>query len=85
MLSSLLDFGHSGIDPLEIRQGRAGAGQKFDEVWWDGRHREMTQPPMPLPSSPHLLLFSLVSRFEKNGQSRALQNAVIAELFGVAA
>jgi hypothetical protein len=25
---------------------------------------------MPLPSSPHLLLFSLVSRFEKNGQSR---------------
>jgi hypothetical protein len=25
---------------------------------------------MPLPSSPHMLLFSLVSHFEKNGQSR---------------
>ena len=27
---------------------------------------------MPLPSSPHMLLFPLVSHFEKNGQSRVL-------------
>jgi hypothetical protein len=43
-----LDFGHSGIDPLQTRQERAGAVRKLGEVWWGGRHDEMTQPPMPL-------------------------------------
>jgi hypothetical protein len=43
-----LDFGHLGIDPLQIRQGRAVAARKLDEVWWRGRHHEITQPPMPL-------------------------------------
>jgi hypothetical protein len=28
-----LDFGHLGMEPLSIRQGRACAGQKFGEVW----------------------------------------------------
>jgi hypothetical protein len=28
-----LDFGHSGIDPLQTRQERAGAVRKLDEVW----------------------------------------------------
>jgi hypothetical protein len=44
-----LDFGHSGIDPWRTRQERAGGVRKLDEVWWEGRHHEMTQPPMPLP------------------------------------
>jgi hypothetical protein len=44
-----LDFGHSGINPLQTRQERAGVVRKFDEVWWDGRHHEITPPPMPLP------------------------------------
>jgi hypothetical protein len=48
-LSFRLDFGHSGINPLQTRQERAGAVRKFDEVWWEGRHREITPPPMPLP------------------------------------
>ena len=43
-----LDFGHSGIDPLQTRQGRAGAVRKLGEVWWGGRYHEITQPPMPL-------------------------------------
>ncbi len=33
-----LDFGHSGIDPLQTRQERLGAVLKLDEVWWEGRH-----------------------------------------------
>ena len=45
----VLDFGHSGIDPLQVRQGRGGTVRKFGEVWWRGRHHEMTQPPIPLP------------------------------------
>jgi hypothetical protein len=36
-----LDFGHSGIDPLQIRQERAGAVQKLYEVWSEGRHHEI--------------------------------------------
>jgi hypothetical protein len=44
-----LDFGHSGIDPLQTRQERAGAIRKFGEVCWGGRHHEMTQPPTALP------------------------------------
>jgi hypothetical protein len=43
-----LDFGHSRIDPLQTRQERAGAVRKLGDVWWEGRHHEITQPPMPL-------------------------------------
>jgi hypothetical protein len=65
-----LDFGHSGIDPLQTRQERAGTVRKFGEVWWGGRHHEMTQPPMPLPFSPHLAVIFLLSGGGENGQSR---------------
>jgi predicted RNase H-like nuclease (RuvC/YqgF family) len=43
-----LDFGHSGIDPLQIRQGRGDTVRKLGDVWWRGRHHEIAQPPMPL-------------------------------------
>lgn len=43
-----LDFGHSGIDPRQIRQGRGGIVRKFGEVWWRSGHHEIAQPPMPL-------------------------------------
>jgi hypothetical protein len=33
VISLLLDFGHSGIDPLQTRQERAGAVRKLGEVW----------------------------------------------------
>jgi hypothetical protein len=65
-----LDFGHSGIDPLQTRQERAGAVRKLGEVWWGGRHHEMTQPPMPLQLSPHLAAIFLLSGCGENGQSR---------------
>jgi hypothetical protein len=44
----ILDFGHSGIDPLQIRQGRGDTVRKLGDVWWRGRHHEIAQPPMPL-------------------------------------
>ena len=39
--SSRLDFGHSGVYPLQIRQERAGAVQKLYEVWSEDRHHEI--------------------------------------------
>jgi hypothetical protein len=48
-----LDFGHSGIDPLQTRQKRAGAGQELGEVWWGVSHHEIIQPPMPQQLSLH--------------------------------
>jgi hypothetical protein len=47
--SIFLDFGHSGINPLQTRQEQVGAVWKLGEVWWEGRHHKITQPPMPLP------------------------------------
>jgi hypothetical protein len=72
-----LDFGHSGIDPLQIRQGRTGTVRELDQVWWRGRHHEMTQPPMPLPSSPHLAAIFLLSGGGENGQSRVEKGNLI--------
>jgi hypothetical protein len=46
-LAIVLDFGHSGIDHLQMRQGRADTVLKLGEVWWRGGHHEITQPPMP--------------------------------------
>jgi hypothetical protein len=34
------------MEPLEIRQGRAGAVQKISEVWWEGRHHKIPEPPI---------------------------------------
>ena len=66
----LLDFGHSGIDPLQTRQEGAGAFRKSGEVWWEGRHQEIRQPPIPLQLSPHLPAIFLLSGCGENGQSR---------------
>jgi hypothetical protein len=62
--SLLLDFGHSGIDPLQTRQERAGAVLKIGKVWCEGRHHEITWPPMPLQLSPHLAAIFLLSGLE---------------------
>jgi hypothetical protein len=69
-LSISLDLGHSGIDPLLTRQEPAGDVRKLDQVWWGGRHHEMTWPPMPLPLSSHVAAIFLLSRSWGNGQSR---------------
>ncbi len=65
-----LDFGHSGIAPLQTRQGRAGVVLKIGEVWWGGRHHEIRQPLVPLQLSPRLAAIFLLSGPEENGQSR---------------
>jgi hypothetical protein len=42
LASIKLDFGHSGINPLQTRQERAGAVRKLGEVWREGRHHEIS-------------------------------------------
>jgi hypothetical protein len=64
-----LDFGHSGIDPLQTRQERAGGVLKIGQVWCEGRHHEITWPPMPLQLSPHLPAIFLLSGLKEEGQS----------------
>jgi transposase, IS5 family len=44
-----LDFGHSEIDPLQIRQERGCTVRKLGEVWRRSRHHKIAQPPRPLP------------------------------------
>jgi hypothetical protein len=56
--------------PLSIRQERAGAGPNFTEVWCRPGQHDIPEPPRPLPSSPPVLLSSLVAHFEKHGQRR---------------
>jgi AAA domain, putative AbiEii toxin, Type IV TA system len=73
----LLDFGHSGINPLQTRQERAGAVRKLDEVWWEGRHHEITSPPRPLQLSPQPPAIFLLPGFGENGQSRVLDPAAV--------
>ena len=70
-----LDFGHSGINPLQTRQERGGAVWKLNQVWWEGGHHEITLPPMPLPSSPQLAAIFLLPGWDENGQSRVRKTA----------
>jgi hypothetical protein len=65
-----LDFSRSGIDPLQTRQERAEGVRKFGGVRWEDRHHKITQPPMPLPLSPHLSAMFLLPGCRENDQSR---------------
>jgi len=65
-----LDFGHSGIDPLQSRKEQAGTVRKFGNVRWEGRHHEITQSPISLQESFQLAAFFLLSGCRENGQSR---------------
>jgi hypothetical protein len=58
---------------MQTMQERADAVRKSGEVWWGGRHHEMTQPPMPRHLSPHLPAIFLLSGWGENGQSRVRQ------------